>query len=1336
MASTHFNQFLSNYKTLKTGAFTHTSLGEPVGSFYIPIEREDEFYKLYSLAVKSGDNLYLTEKHKNLSPILLDFDFRYHIVDKLERIYTNNHLTKIVQIYVKILNDYYDTENIKIYLFEKENPTLFKDNEDIAKDGIHIIIPEIATKPSIQYIVRQKFLEEIKDLFNEIGFTNSADNIVDEAVIERNNWLMYGSTKPGCQIYKITKTYQINQNEVKNIPNVKMNLSETIKLFSIRNKYNEKNIKIEKKFEVDNYENRLNKQKRNKEIFLQATNKYPSKMNQNHYDNIDLVSKFVDILNPKRAEEYDLWIRLGWCLKTIDEQALDIWVKFSKKSDKYADGECEKLWDRMKEVGLGIGTLRMWAKEDNPKAYEDVTRQDWRKYLNKAISKSDYDLAEVVYHMFKYDYKCSSIKDNRWYQFRNHRWEDIDSAYTLRYHLSTDVVNEFLKIINEYTNQAMAENDPEEKQRYQDRAGKFMKVVNELKNTSKKNNIIKECSVLFYHEKFEDLLDSNVNLIGFRNGVYDLELLEFREGRPDDYISFTTGINYIEYNEKNPLNTFVMEFMNKVMPKPHLCDYIMKCLASFLNGRIKEEKFHIWIGTGCHSKDTPIRMYNGDIKMIQDIGVGEQLMGDDSTPRNVQRLWRGKDKMYEIKPVKGESFVVNGNHKLALKVTKCGNPNIYKKNECIIVRYKNDNRIKTKQFNTDDEAKKFIEINNIIKYTKFISKSKYKVNWLMKCSDTLENGMLISEKSKSFDIFEDAEKFKNELSNDDSTLYYNSNVAITINNIFKCKLQLENFCLYRVKVLYKSQNIPIDPYLLGYWLGDGHSQDSAITTMEPEVITYFEEKCADYNCEIVKNKPKYVSDSNKPNKAFTYRLVSLTKTDSNFRGKINTNKFTNSLLELNLWGNKHIPQIYKINDENARLQILAGIIDSDGHLTKNSSGSNNYEITLKNKQLLEDIVELARSLGFAAYSSEITKKCNNNGVVGTYYRTQIHGTGIDKIPSKLQRKQAGIYDKNRDPNLIGFKIIDLNLEDNYYGVEVDSNNTYLLDNYIATKNSNGKSKLTELYQKAFGDYCGSFNVSMLTQKRGMASGTNSELVKAKGKRFMILQEPSEKEKINVGLMKELTGGDKVQARGLYKEPIEFKPQFKLVLACNDLPSVPADDASVWRRVRVLQFISRFTDNPKHQYEFKLDDQLSEKFDLWAQTFMSILIKYYKIYLEMGITDPSEVTESTDKYRRENDCYSEFVLSRIEIDHKSSAAASDIYDEFKVYYQASMPSGRIPSLPEFKKSLEKQFGPVIRGRFRGVKLLLTEKKFDDSDDEENTEDNNTKNIEDAETETDL
>ena len=69
--------------------------------------------------------------------------------------------------------------------------------------------------------------------------------------------------------------------------------------------------------------------------------------------------------------------------------------------------------------------------------------------------------------------------------------------------------------------------------------------------------------------------------------------------------------------------------------------------------------------------------------------------------------------------------------------------------------------------------------------------------------------------------------------------------------------------------------------------------------------------------------------------------------------------------------------------------------------------------------------------------------------------------------------------------------------------------------------------------------------SLITEKRARAEACNPALVRTKGKRFACLQEPEGNERINVGLMKELTGGDKIQAeRPAHKDPVEFKPQFK------------------------------------------------------------------------------------------------------------------------------------------------------------------------------------------------
>jgi P4 family phage/plasmid primase-like protien len=193
-------------------------------------------------------------------------------------------------------------------------------------------------------------------------------------------------------------------------------------------------------------------------------------------------------------------------------------------------------------------------------------------------------------------------------------------------------------------------------------------------------------------------------------------------------------------------------------------------------------------------------------------------------------------------------------------------------------------------------------------------------------------------------------------------------------------------------------------------------------------------------------------------------------------------------------------------------------------------------------------------------------------------------------------------------------------------------------------------------------------ITLLTQKRAASNAATGELARTKGKRFACLQEPSQDEKLNIGLMKELTGGDKIMARAMYKDPIEFKPQFKMVLTCNQLPTVPSTDNGTWRRLRVIEFTSKFVDvpNPANPNEFVMDCDLSNNFIIWKEYFISLLINYYKKYVEIGITEPEEVLYCTKEYQRNNDVFLDFVEQEFMRDEMEFTSYNQVLNCLKMW----------------------------------------------------------------------
>ena len=226
--------------------------------------------------------------------------------------------------------------------------------------------------------------------------------------------------------------------------------------------------------------------------------------------------------------------------------------------------------------------------------------------------------------------------------------------------------------------------------------------------------------------------------------------------------------------------------------------------------------------------------------------------------------------------------------------------------------------------------------------------------------------------------------------------------------------------------------------------------------------------------------------------------------------------------------------------------------------------------------------------------------------------------------------------------------------------------------YIWTgSGGNGKSKLVELIQLALGEYACNLPVALLTQKRKASGAASPEMARTRGKRFVVMQEPDVNETLNVGEMKEITGNDKIQARGLYKEPFEFTPQYKLLLMCNQLPNIPSNDDGTWRRLQAVPFVSRFVnqnDVDKKLNRYPIDRELKKKLPYWIVPFMLIMLNEWKEYDENGIHIPDEVTEKTRDYRNSNDLIGQWITDCcVEVDNVTKGVNEFAPSEFDSLY---------------------------------------------------------------------
>jgi len=657
------NEFLAKHsaKNEKGQICTHTRIPDKEsniypGSFIIPKESKEQFYKLYYESIfEKKRREYLTERQLDEGgPMAVDFDFRYSY-DIESRQHTKEHIQDMILLYLEELKEYYIFEENKpfnIFIFEKPNVNRLMD-KSITKDGIHMIVG-IQIDHTIQMMIRDKMMEKLQEVW-DLPLLNNWESVLDEGISKgTTNWQLFGSRKPNNEAYELSQYFVITYDSA---DGEFMMDEKKVYEFDLKNNFAKLSVQYENnpKFEMNpkimdkykkNLENKTKKIKKplsktkinllieddddrieddeyisisditDKDLLDKAVNnmlKYFEK--QCNYEAREAHS-FSQILPEKyyNPGSHLLNRQVAFALKHTDEKLFLSWVCLRSKATDFEYSSIPDLFHQWKKYfntskeGVTKRSIMYWARKENFEEYEKIKKETINFYIDAAIETcTEYDLAVVLKQMYKDKYVCVSYdKKGIWYVFKNHRWY-LDKGLSLREKISKDMYDLFSNKADQIQGELFEyQNDDDRKSYLQKKVKDIIDIKFKCKKTNDKNNIMREAAEIFYDGEFIKSMDTNKHLLCFNNGVIDFKNKVFREGYPEDYITITTRINYTPFEEDNTevqeIANQITAFMKTLFPIADLNKYMWDHFASCLIGANKNQTFNVYHGSGSNGK--------------------------------------------------------------------------------------------------------------------------------------------------------------------------------------------------------------------------------------------------------------------------------------------------------------------------------------------------------------------------------------------------------------------------------------------------------------------------------------------------------------------------------------------------------------------------------------------------------------------------------------------------------------------------------------------------------------------------------------------------------------
>ena len=323
------------------------------------------------------------------------------------------------------------------------------------------------------------------------------------------------------------------------------------------------------------------------------------------------LAELLDILVIDRAKSRSEWVNIGHHLKAISEANFEIWDAWSTKStEKYTNRtDNRKVWDTIRikaQSHQALNYLRSKAKHDNEDRFLAYIAQDENSHILEIVRKrgSHLSIAKYIQLWHKYDILVVSAKKQNplYYTFNGNTWDERDQVT----YLSKLICESIIPRLQRHAETFQRKDNSEDTKKM---AGQLFDVVHNLENHNFRSSVIADLLVVLYTDvNFQDLMDTNTDLIGFDNGIYDLESKEFRPGQPEDFVTRTTKMDCPMHFEPAQYEE-VHTFLSQILVDEPVRNYVLDQFSQNLNGRVGKNLLHFLTGaSGGNGKTTLVNL--------------------------------------------------------------------------------------------------------------------------------------------------------------------------------------------------------------------------------------------------------------------------------------------------------------------------------------------------------------------------------------------------------------------------------------------------------------------------------------------------------------------------------------------------------------------------------------------------------------------------------------------------------------------------------------------------------------------------------------------------------